>query len=402
MMSSFNENEDEQHQFFDAHDDLDASSLSDSNYSLNSSSVFDNHGFGYHVWEGTPESVIQRRSKFLNWMGLSSDNNSVDVCSDYDSLGDGGVDRVRESSGAELRNSGFEDEFCSSRSSMSIGANEQDEPGFRDRFECRIGNSDGGAECDEGSEVSEFQELKSNRLATVNVCQNMPDSSVSSSVQRVLRREIIEESSSPMKRIKRGWLSRLRTMSCILDRDKEIHNSAAINANPARGISRISRIQRVKVRQCRKRMKELSALYKGQDIQAHDGSILTMKFSPDGKHLASAGEDGIVRVWRVIEDERSNDHDIPEIDPMCIYFTVNHLSELTPVFADKEKLSKLRSLKKKTSDSACVIFPPKVFRILEKPLHEFHGHGSEILDLSWSNNNVSIYLGIDRFSSNVP
>ena len=389
MMSSFNENEDEQYQFFDAHDDLDASSLSDSNYSLNSSSVFDNYGFGDHVWAGTPESVIQRRSKFLNWMGLSSDNNSVDVCSVYDSLGEGGVDRVRESSGAELRNSGFEDEFCSSRSSMSIGANEQDEPGFRDRFECRIGNSDGGADCDEGSDVSEFQGLNSNRLATVNVCQNMPDSSV-------LRRETIDdESSSPMKRIKRGWLSRLRTMSCILDRSKEIHNSAAINANQARGI------QRVKVRQCRKKMKELSALYKGQDIQAHDGSILTMKFSPDGKYLASAGEDGIVRVWRVIEDERSNDHDIPEIDPMCIYFTVNHLSELTPVFADKEKLSKLRSLKK-TSDSACVIFPPKVFRILEKPLHEFHGHGSEILDLSWSNNNVSIYLGIDRFSSNVP
>lgn len=29
-------------------------------------------------------------------------------------------------------------------------------------------------------------------------------------------------------------------------------------------------------------------------------------------------------------------------------------------------------LVQKLSESACVIFPPKIFRILEKPLHEFH------------------------------
>lgn len=397
MMSSLSGNEDEQYQFFDAHEDLDAASLSDSssdcNDNPNSSSVFDNYASGsfqYHVWSGTPASVKERRNKFLNWMGLSSDKlspyNSVDVCSD--SLG-GGVDRVRESSEVVLRTSGFEDEFCSSRSSMSCGVNEQDESGLWGKFECRIGNSDGGAECDvdEMGEGSEFPEVKLDRLVKIHDCQNISDSLVSSSVQQVMRREI-EGSSNPMsiaKRIKRGWFSRLRSMSCILDREGVLHNLKANDSNPTPG----PRVQRVKVRHCKKQMKELSALYKGQDIQAHKGSILTMKFSPDGKYLASAGEDGIVRIWQLVEDQRSNDHDIPEIDPMCMYFTVNHLSELTPLFADKEKLSKLRSLKK-TSDSACVIFPPKVFRILETPLHEFHGHSGEILDLSWSNNNVSL------------
>lgn len=406
MMSSLSENEDEQYQFFDAHDDMDAASLSDSgsdcNDNPNSSSGFNNYAsraFQYDVWAGSPGSVKERRNKFLNWMGLSLDrfshDNSVDVCSD--SLG-GGVDRVRESSGAVLRTLGFEDEFCSSRSSMSCWSNEQDESGLQEKFVCRIGNLDVGAEFDvdemgEGSEVSEFREVGLDRLVTINECQNISDSLLSSSVQQVMQREI-EEASNPVgaaKRVKKGWLSRLRSMSCIMDRHGEIHNLTTNDTNPIPG----ARIQRVRVRQCRKQMKELSALYKGQDIQAHEGSILTMKFSPDGKYLASAGEDGIVRIWQVVEDERSNDHDIPEIDPMCIYFTVNHLSELTPLFAEKEKLSKLRSLRK-TSDSACVIFPPKVFRILEKPLHEFHGHSSEILDLSWSNNNYLLSSSIDK------
>ena len=113
-----------------------------------------------------------------------------------------------------------------------------------------------------------------------------------------------------------------------------------------------------------------------------------MKFSPNKQYLASAGKDGIVQLWYVVEDERSNELDILEIDPSCLYFTVNHLSELKPLFADKEKMCKVSS-PRKSSDTACVVFPPKVFRILEKPLHEFRGHSGDILDLSWSRNNVS-------------
>ena len=154
------------------------------------------------------------------------------------------------------------------------------------------------------------------------------------------------------------------------------------------------RARRVKVKQVNKRSKELSALYTGQEIKAHEGYITTMKFSPDGKFLSSAGEDGVVKVWRVGEEDRwSNEVDAPELDPSCLYFTVNHgSSDVKPLsLFDKERSGNGRhvAVMKRTSESACVVFPPKVFRISEKPLHEFRGHTGEVLDLSWSKNNVS-------------
>ncbi|KAH0849666.1 hypothetical protein HID58_096194 [Brassica napus] len=149
-------------------------------------------------------------------------------------------------------------------------------------------------------------------------------------------------------------------------------------------------LSRVKVKHCRKQTKELSALYQSQDIKAHNGSISAMKFSGDGKYLASSGEDGIVRVWKVIEDKRSR----PPRD--CLNPTVNDHSQLKPVLLDEEKPNKTTESFKRTSDSACVVFPPKAFRIMEKPLHEFRGHTGEVLDISWSMDNYLLSASMDK------
>ncbi|PSS32980.1 WD repeat-containing protein [Actinidia chinensis var. chinensis] len=369
MMSSFS-GEDEEYQFFDAHEDI--ASPTDHHLESFDSSI----GIEYELWTKSPQSVEERRSKFLNWMGLNKGRmvgeNPGNKCSD---LFDEDIDRIMKNSGVVLRTQRFEYEFSSSRSSMSCSSNDaldvSEEYGSNS---CRIRNLGGGTDG------------KQRKLQGLGL-----DTCSSSSVAQQPKQREAKNLLGRLNRVKSRWLSGLRSMTCRVDRRGVANSLRPLDSIPIQG----ARVQRVKVHHCKKRWKELSALFIGQDIQAHKGSILTMKFSLDGQHLATAGEDGIVRVWQVVEDVRSNEIDIPDIDPSCMYFMVNRLSELTPLIVEKEKLGKNKSLGK-TADTACVIFPSRVFRILEEPLHQFHGHSGEILDLSWSKNNCLLSSSIDK------
>ncbi|GLT41505.1 hypothetical protein SLA2020_155640 [Shorea laevis] len=394
----------EDFRFFDAPEDIASISSSNSDYI----EIFDPNstpgsplvgGFQYDVWIHSPGTVKERRNKFFDWLGNSLDRivprNSVD-----DSSMEGELDRMRDTNGTVLRTSGFVEEFSSSRSSLSCFSESFDlseESISREKFMSREGNSGGGAACHEDElgqdgKTSRSCEVNSDPLATHEEFENTSSSSPSYQQHRVKEDEGQSKLAGIGKRVKNKWLHKLRSLACVVDYQGKTDQLTAHGDDHA---ILGTRIERVKVRQSRKRLKELSAVYKAQDIQAHEGSILTMKFSPDGQYLASAGEDGVVRVWQVVVDERCNDIDIPEIDPSCIYFAVNHLSELKPLFLDKDKVSNMRSLRK-TSDSASVIFPSKVFRILEKPLHEFCGHSDRVLDLSWSKKNYLLSSSLDK------
>jgi hypothetical protein len=130
-----------------------------------------------------------------------------------------------------------------------------------------------------------------------------------------------------------------------------------------------------KVDQQNKKWMDFSALYMCQEIHAHGGSIRVMKFSTSGCYLASVGEDCIVRIWVVQEVESSPDLYIRE--------------------APVKSMDRNKGLKMKVGKGqrrALAIIPKKVFNIAETPLHEFHGHTSDILDMTWSKSNVSFSL----------
>ncbi|KAL8366873.1 hypothetical protein RB595_005035 [Gaeumannomyces hyphopodioides] len=101
----------------------------------------------------------------------------------------------------------------------------------------------------------------------------------------------------------------------------------------------------------------------GRTVAKTGGAIWATEFSRDGRFLAAAGRDMVVRVWAVIsthEERRAHEDD----------------EEATHGAAGGERPS------------------APVFR--EKPVREFEGHTGEILDLSWSKNNFLLSTSMDR------
>ncbi|OHW98542.1 WD repeat domain-containing protein [Colletotrichum incanum] len=93
----------------------------------------------------------------------------------------------------------------------------------------------------------------------------------------------------------------------------------------------------------------------------NNGAIWATEFSTDGKYFAAAGKDQVVRVWAVISTHEERRRHEEEENANGDY---------------GERLS------------------APVFR--SKPIHEFHGHTGEVLDLSWSKNNFLLSSSMDK------
>ncbi|URD74984.1 WD domain, G-beta repeat [Musa troglodytarum] len=101
-----------------------------------------------------------------------------------------------------------------------------------------------------------------------------------------------------------------------------------------------------------------------QEIVAHKSSIRTMKISPCGTYLATGGEDCVVTIWRFRVVEASHN-----------YLVADGSSSL------HDKKSKFR---RKGFSCASFVSPDEIFKLEKVPLHEYFGHTSDIVDLSWS------------------
>jgi WD40 repeat protein len=101
--------------------------------------------------------------------------------------------------------------------------------------------------------------------------------------------------------------------------------------------------------------------------QEASDTVWAMEFSKDGKYLAAAGKDMIVRVWAVLgspEDRQKHERQESRADDSdSIDSYAEHLS--APVFQSK-------------------------------PIREYEGHTSTVLDLSWSKNNFLLSSSMDK------
>ncbi|CAH8384850.1 unnamed protein product [Eruca vesicaria subsp. sativa] len=306
--------------------------------------------FGFQLWTNDPDSVSNRRRKFLQSMAFSFDKATEDSSSSVseDELQPPSVsvsELVTVPSGDKLK----EDDLLSRNESTSSSA-----------FDRSSVSS---------SEDTDDQSLFFSRKS---------ESSSSSSLQN----SPSTRSDDSVKKGAQFWLKKLGVLTHVLD-------SLDCDSAPKRTTA--------SVQTYKKQFKELSSLCVDQEFSAHDGSILVMKFSPDGKFIASAGEDCVVRVWSINEEERTEEYQVPVVDS-GVYFGMNQYSQIESLNINNEKTEKKKtsSFLRKSSDSTCVVLPSKIFSISEKPLHEFRGHSGEILDLSWSDKGYLLSSSVDE------
>lgn len=151
--------------------------------------------------------------------------------------------------------------------------------------------------------------------------------------------------------------------------------------------------ERVRVRQYGKSSKELTAMYKTQEIQAHNGSIWSIKFSLDGKYLASAGEDCVIHVWQVVEAEKRGELllDRPEL---LLLASSNGSPEPTTMLSPRRRGRS--SVSRKSLSLENIYVPDSVFGLSDKPFCSFHGHLDDVLDLAWSKSQDLLSASMDK------
>nr|PNR44031.1 hypothetical protein PHYPA_016414 [Physcomitrium patens] len=164
---------------------------------------------------------------------------------------------------------------------------------------------------------------------------------------------------------------------------------------------------KVKVRLRQKSSRDLSDLHLTQEILAHQGAIWTMKFSPDGRYLASAGQDRVIHVWEVVDSPMmaesdlwggfgKSDRELGRMEDSLKSAKAGQDRNTTK--NDNEgstKCGKGTSRKQKSTNLSKGPVP-KLFWLSEKPMCSFKGHTEDILDLSWSQSQFLLSSSMDK------
>ncbi|KAJ8505254.1 hypothetical protein OPV22_006140 [Ensete ventricosum] len=166
-------------------------------------------------------------------------------------------------------------------------------------------------------------------------------------------------------------------------------------------------LKKIKVRQYGKSHKDLSGLFMSQELLAHNGSIWSIKFSLDGRYLASAGEDRVIHVWEVVEIDRMGDllndkasRGNESCNPSIVSVKEGLPKGLSLANAERNHWEKERRAKIVGSrKSLCLdplVIPDYLFSLSEKPVCSFRGHLDDVLDLSWSKSQYLLSSSMDK------
>ena len=153
---------------------------------------------------------------------------------------------------------------------------------------------------------------------------------------------------------------------------------------------------RVKVTTKQKQSKEFSDLRLVQTVPAHQGVVWTMKFSPSGKYLASAGQDGVIRVWEV----NRNRNRTTSSSGGGSGSGGGQLNE-----EERDGGNAAAAVKTTTSSSGGGATEATVAStgadltlavLFGRPHRTYSGHKQDVLDLSWSHSHFLLSASMDK------
>ncbi|XP_047081845.1 WD repeat-containing protein 44-like [Lolium rigidum] len=343
-----------------------------------------------HLWTSQPAPIQERRHRLLHLMGLAGDPALARFDtprSAHDSRSDPPANPPRTLSDAATPE---EDPSCLIRN-LDDGTQfaVREEAGLREvgtgrqltveEFELFIGRS------------PLVQELMRRQTITNSAPNSAPNSNSQSGASTPMERSSSGSSNGGARSRRRGsgWL---RTIRCVAaydaSSDKAGRRSSSATDDSQEGAARHGP-DRVKVRPYGKSGKDFGGLFMNQEIHGHRGSVWTIKFSPDGRYLATAGEDCVIHVWEVLQSGRMREiEDNGACNPLA---TMACDDEGEGSHSEKKALNNGRSA---SSDQLRV--PAHVFALSDKPVITFAGHSDDVLDLCWSKSQYLLSSSMDK------
>ncbi|KAJ3692954.1 hypothetical protein LUZ60_012049 [Juncus effusus] len=419
----------------------------------------------YDVWISEPSSVEERRRRLLQNMGLVSDlpppSPTSQVRTDHSSsnlpLSPSNSPSRSVSQAETLQLTPSTPTTLRSRSDGYVDSNHvqlraESEALMEEEEQCRIKNLDNGIEyvvkeVREDGTVEKVKEISTGRHLTIQEFETFLGQSPI--VQELMRRQQgahpepsrnlvsisvslsspsnstpnsnsnsnSEDPKSPVTVKKKGnWLKGIKLMAGVYHHKHSKSNDSK-DSSPNRRLSSVtdegsevgSRLsgfgpERIRIRQYGKSFKEFTGVFNTQEIEAHNGAIWSIRFSPDGKYLATAGEDKVINIWEVIQLEKNNNNFNNNNNKFSSNNNNNSLLEdvglslscveLSPV-GERKKRGKVQSSRKSVSSDHLVV-PDRVFELGEKPVCSLHGHEDDVLDLSWSKSQFLLSSSMDK------